>query len=186
MARNFKTPAVYTNLFREKTRAQIADENLSKAIKLPVSLACVHLCSDSNLGFLIRAAACFGASEVLVIGKLPSYRNLRQLSCGMNNYMTIKQFSNPNDFLQYNRERDTHIVSLELTKNSVDITNYEFPLDKKVCIITGNESTGVPSSIIHNSDCVAIPNPGIAPCMNTSQAANVALYEYVRQAYRSN
>ena len=53
-------------------------------------------------------------------------------------------------------------------------------------IITGNESTGVPGDVILNSDCVVIPNPGIAPCMNTSQAANVALYEYVRQVYKGN
>jgi len=130
---------------------------------------------------LVRAAACFGAGEVLVIGSLPSQRKLRQLSCNMNKFMTIKTFSTPSEFLEYTRDNNIHVVSLELCDKAVDITRYRFPTNKRVCIITGNESLGVPGEIIHNSDCIYIPNPGIAPCMNTSQAANVALYEYVRQ-----
>jgi tRNA G18 (ribose-2'-O)-methylase SpoU len=179
-----RVPAKYKNFQRDKTRIEITKDKADSAVKLPVSLACVHLFSDGNLGFLIRAAACFGASEVLVIGTLPPYRELRQLSCGLNNFIDIKTFSNPSEFLQYTRDNDIHVVSLELTRDSIDLTEYKFPTDKRVCIITGNESVGVPSEIIHNSDCVVIPNPGIAPCMNTSQAANVALYEYMRQVYK--
>ena len=178
-----RVPAQYQNFYREETRAEIAEKKREESVRLPVSLGCVHLYSDGNLGFLVRAAACFGASEVLVIGSLPPYRQLRQLSCGTNKLVDIKTFKNTSEFLEYCRQNDIHVVSLELCERSVDITKYKFPKDKRVCIITGNESMGVPGDIIHNSDCVVIPNPGIAPCMNTSQAANVALYEYVRQIY---
>lgn len=183
MDKNVSDIPEYKYFERGETRAQIAAKKTGEAVKFPVSLACIHLFSDGNLGFIIRAAACFGASEVLVIGALPSYRDLRQYSCGTNNLIDIKVFSNTREFMHYCRSNDIHIVSLELCDKAVDITKYTFPKDKKVCIITGNESAGVPGDIIHNSDCIFIPNPGIAPCMNTSQAANVALYEYVRQVY---
>ncbi len=172
--------------FREKTRIQIAEEKQQvSAVKLPVSLACVHLQSDGNLGYLIRSAACFGAMEVLVIGQIPSPRNLRQLSCGTNLFMEIKAFRNTSEFLQYIRENDYHLVSLELVPQAKDLTKYRFNQERKTCLITGNESMGVPGDILHHSDCVVIPLPGVGPCLNTSQAANIALYEYVRQRFEN-
>lgn len=176
-----KLPKEYLEYSRELTRDSRIKDAIKRAKTLPVSLGCVHLLSHKNLGFLVRAAACFGAEEVLVIGSLPNQRILRKLSCGLNKYMSIKAFSNPGEFLSYTRKNNIHVVSLEITDASIDIRNYKFPKNKRVCIITGNETVGVPGEIIHHSDCVMIPNPGIAPCMNTSQAANVALYEYVRQ-----
>ena len=170
---------------REKTRDQITEDKIRKgAITYPVSLACVNFQSDGNLGYLIRSAACFGAEEVLVIGSVPDYRTLRQLSCGTASWMTIKSFRNPSEYLAYTRENDVQVISLELTDDSINIMDYEFPKDRKISILTGNESYGVPAEIIMNSDCLYIPNPGYGACMNTAQAANVALYEYVRQIMR--
>ena len=37
-------------------------------------IATVHLGDDMNLAFVIRAAACFGAKSVMVIGSLPPYQ----------------------------------------------------------------------------------------------------------------
>jgi tRNA(Leu) C34 or U34 (ribose-2'-O)-methylase TrmL len=71
--------------------------------------------------------------------------------------------------------------SAPISKNILD---YEFELNQRISILTGNESYGVPAEIIMNSDCLVIPNPGYGGCMNTAQAANVALYEYVRQQMR--
>ena len=48
-------------------------------------------------------------------------------------------------------------------------------------IVTGHETTGVPSVILHKSKPIYIPMPGVGVCLNTSQGANVALYEYNRQ-----
>lgn len=167
---------------REKTRDQITEDKIRKgAITYPVSLGCVNFMSDGNLGYLIRSAACFGAEEVLVIGSVPNYRELRQLSCGTASWMNIKQFKNPSEYLRYTRDNDIKIVSLELTPDSINMMDYDFPKDRKICILTGNESYGVPAEIISASDCLYIPNPGYGACMNTAQAANVALYEYVRQ-----
>ena len=181
-----RVPELYKNFVRDETRSQVAKKNQETAVKLPVSLACVHLFSDGNLGFLIRAAACFGATEVLVVGRVPPYRRLRQFSCGLNNFIDIKSFSNPSEFLEYTRQNDIHVVSLELCEKSIELTDYTFPKNRRVCIITGNESAGVPAEILMNSDCVVIPNPGIGSCLNTSQAANIAMYEYMRQNYKEN
>jgi tRNA(Leu) C34 or U34 (ribose-2'-O)-methylase TrmL len=47
--------------------------------------------------------------------------------------------------------------------------------------VVGNESTGVPIEILLNSEKIYIPMPGVGFCLNTSQAANIVLYEAVKQ-----
>jgi len=177
-----KTPTAYHHPIRHKTRAESDLESLkSYEINNNISICCVHLFSDGNLGYLIRAAACFGAAKIYVIGSVPKYKELRILSCGLNNMVEIIQFRNPSEFLAYSRENGLYLVSLEQGDDATSIFDYRFPMDKKVCIVTGNETLGVPSEILNNSDVVFIPNPGPGTCMNTSQAANIGLYEYTRQ-----
>jgi tRNA G18 (ribose-2'-O)-methylase SpoU len=165
-----------------RTREEIANSRKEKAKVFPVSIGCINLHSEGNVGFIVRSAACFGAKEVFVIGSLPDERLLRQFSCSMNKYINIRTFKNTRDFLAHARRNRIHVISLEKCDQATSITDYRFPLDREICIITGNETTGITNDILANSDCIYIPNPGIASCMNTSQAANVALYEYVRQA----
>lgn len=169
-------------MIRSKTRKEIAREKSLVSRRLPVSVACINFSFEYNVGFVVRSAACFGASDVFVIGKLPNYRKLRQSSCGMNNEVNIKEFRNTQDFLDFIRAEKYNLVSLELTSDSSDITEFKFPKGK-VCILTGNESFGVPGDIIAASETVFIPMPGVGSCLNTSQALNIGLYEYIRQYF---
>ena len=162
-------------------RDELLAEKAKRAKTFPLSVCTVNFLFDENLGFVVRAAACFGAKEVHVIGSLPKYRILRQLSCSTSKYIKITQHKHPRDFILYAYQNDIKLVSCELTDDSVPLHSYEFPTDQEVCLITGHESHGTPASLIHNSDVVEIPIPGVGTSLNTSQAINIALYEYVRQ-----
>ena len=61
---------------------------------------------------------------------------------------------------------------------------YSFDFDDHICIVTGNETTGVPVEILNNSEKIYIPMDGVGFSLNTSQAANIAAYEAVKQ-YRT-
>ena len=86
---------------KRKTRNELIQEDRSKAVQYPVHVVAIHFNDDHNLAFLIRAAACFGAKSVMVIGSLPPYRILRQLSVGLCNYIPIRQFASPQEFLAH-------------------------------------------------------------------------------------
>ena len=73
------------------------------------------------------------------------------------------------------------MVSAEITENSKSIYSYSFNFASNICLVVGNEESGVPIEILKNSDTVYIPMPGIGFCLNTSQAANILLYEAVKQ-----
>jgi len=168
-------------MYRTETRRQRYQKKQQQAHTMPVSVCMVNFGIDENIALTIRASACYGAESVMVIGSIPDYSYLRPRSGTTVDFIDIIQFSNPRDFLQYVRDGDYHIVSAEICDGAVDINDYEFPMNKKTIIVMGNEYTGVPAEIIHNSDPVYIAMRGIGFCLNTMQTGTVFLNEYARQ-----
>lgn len=166
---------------RSETRRQRYEKKKMQANIMPMSICMVNFGIDENVALTIRAAACYGAESVMVIGSIPDYSFLRPRSGTTVDFVNIKQFSNPSDFLKYARENDNHIVSAEICDGAHDINDYRFPMDKKVIIVMGNEYTGVPAEIILNSDPVFITMNGPGFCLNTMQTGVVFLNEYSRQ-----
>jgi tRNA(Leu) C34 or U34 (ribose-2'-O)-methylase TrmL len=76
-------------------------------------------------------------------------------------------------------------MSIELTDEAVNLHDVDFSslLEeyKHICFVVGNETTGVPSEITHSTTNIFIPMPGVGACLNTSQAANIIIYEAVKQ-----
>jgi tRNA (guanosine-2'-O-)-methyltransferase len=169
------------NNSRTETRKERYIAKMAKANILPISVASVNFDHESNIGFLARALACFGGEGLHIIGKRPTEDALRRYSGGMSNFVNIHQYSNPYDFLKYVKTNGFYLISAELTENAVDIHNFEFPAGR-VMVVAGHETTGVPTDVLAASNAVIkIPLPGVGACLNTSQTANILLYEYRRQ-----
>ena len=166
---------------RDKTRRERYDEKKNSAKTYPISLVCINFKHDGNLGFLIRSAACFGADCVHVIGSVPRRSVLDPLSGSLYDYVKIKQHSSPMAFLDYIRDNEIGLISAEICEGAEPITSYKFNFDGPLALVVGNEELGVPAEILNNSKKVYIPMPGIGFCLNTSQAANIMLYEVVKQ-----
>ena len=166
---------------REKTRRERYNDKKRNAKTYPISLCCVNFQHDGNLGYLIRSAACFGAQCIHVIGTLPRRSVLNPLSGSLYDYVPIVQHASPKAFLEYAINENLKLVSAEICEDSIPISSYRFSFDRDICLVVGNEESGVPIEILHNSDKVHIPMPGVGYCLNTSQAANIMLYETVKR-----
>jgi tRNA G18 (ribose-2'-O)-methylase SpoU len=171
---------------RIETRRQRYNKKKNDSTKFPVEVACINFKHEPNIGYVIRAAACFGASRVNLIGSTPESKVLKELSGTTSDFIDICSYSNPHDFLEYTRNHNIQIISAEITEGAKNIHEYSFPKDKKVCIVVGNEQTGIPPEILKYSEIVQIPMPGLGYCLNTSQTANIMLYEYTKQFTTSN
>jgi tRNA G18 (ribose-2'-O)-methylase SpoU len=172
---------VHSAILRSERRRDRYDRRLATAQKLPISVATINFGCDENLGYIIRAAACFGCTEVHVVGKIPERNFLKSASGSLVDYVDLIQHSNPHDLIEYMRNEQTQLVSAELHEKSVLLDDYQFNFDSRTCIVLGNENWGVPEEIIHNSDVVMIPMPGVGSCLNTAQTGNIILYEYTRR-----
>ncbi|MAG26489.1 hypothetical protein CMI47_13160 [Candidatus Pacearchaeota archaeon] len=151
------------------------------AKKYPIHVASVCFMHDGNIAYLIRAAACFGAKSMFVIGRLPPRKVLNPLSGSTYDYVDIIQFANPNKFLKHMRNLSIKLVCAEITEDAVPLANYKFDFSTPICIVTGHEECGVPTDLLINSDVVKIDTSGIGYCLNTAQTANIMLYEAIKQ-----
>ena len=167
--------------FRELSRRDRYDSRLVQAQRHLVSIATVNFGCDENLGYIIRAAACFGCTEVHVIGRIPDRKFLKSASGSLVDYVDLIAHSNPHDLIEWSRGNNTRLVSAELHDSAIPLEDYQFDFNQHTCIVLGNENWGVPEEIIYNSDVVMIPMPGIGACLNTAQTGNIILYEYNRQ-----
>ena len=169
------------SLVRSQTRRQRYDQKKTTAQKNPISICAVNFGCDENLGYLIRAAACFGAESLHVIGNIPDRAYLIPVSGSLIDYVNIVHHANPHDFLEWTRQHDVDVISAEIADGSVSVYDVDFDLTRKTCVVVGNENTGVPAEILHNSKIMHIPMPGIGFCLNTAQTANIILFEFNRQ-----
>lgn len=166
---------------RTETRRERYDKKARTAKTYPISLCAINFRVDDNLGYLIRAAACFGADRLYVIGHVPERRRLKATSGSLIDYVEIIQFSTPSEFLVQMQMEGIQVVAAELAEGAKSLDVYNFDFNRHLCLVVGNEEIGVPAEILRSSDVVYIPMPGVGYCLNTSQTANIMLYEAVRQ-----
>ena len=166
---------------RAETRRQRYDKKLKNAKKYPISICAINFRVDDNLGYLVRSAACFGAERLYVVGHVPERSRIKAASGSLVDYVEIIQFSRPSEFLARMQIEGIQIVCGELVEEARPLSNYNFDFDRPVCLVVGNEEVGVPPEIIARSDVVYINMPGVGYCLNTSQAANILLYETTKQ-----
>tara|TARA_Y100000296_G_scaffold68843_1_gene82228 strand:- start:5262 stop:5810 length:549 start_codon:yes stop_codon:yes gene_type:complete len=146
----------------------------------PISLCCANTIHDRNLGSLIRSAACFGAECVHIIGPIPERKVLNSLSGSLYDFVKIKQHRSSHEFLDWIKNENIKLVAAEICEDSEPVGSYNFNFDRNMCLVVGNAECGIPIEILQNSDKIHIPMPGIGHCLNTSQAANILLYEAVK------
>lgn len=163
------------------SRRERYDEKLKVAKVRNVHVGLVAFADDQNVGFAVRAAACYGAKAVHVIGSMPAYDDLRRLSGSTNHYVRMVQHAGPYQFLDFCRSAKMRLISAELSEGAVPLPEVSFDSDEETMIVSGNETTGVPVDILLNSEKVYIPMPGVGFCLNTAQTLNAFLYEYNRQ-----
>jgi len=166
---------------RQETRRQRYDSKLKTAKKYPISLCAINFRVDDNLGYLVRSAACFGAERLYVVGHVPERSRIKATSGSLIDYIEIIQFSTPSEFLTHMQIKGVQVVSAELVERARSLSSYSFNFGRRVCLVVGNEEIGIPTEILQRSDVIYIEMPGVGYCLNTSQAANVILYEAVRQ-----
>ena len=166
---------------RTETRRQRYDKKLKTAKKYPISLCAINFRVDDNLGYLIRSAACFGAERLYVVGHVPERSSIKASSGSLIDYVEIVQFSTPSEFLTEMEIEGINVISAELVEEAKPLASYTFDFSRRVCLVVGNEQIGVPTEILARSEVIYIKLAGVGYCLNTSQTANIVLYEAVKQ-----
>ncbi len=133
-----------------------------------------------NVGAIIRSAAAFGASAILMPehNQSPITGTVIKTSAGMVFRIPIVKIGNVNQTVRLLKEK--HMWSYGLVMNG-DTTLNKAVFDTPTLFIVGNESTGIREKTLELCDIkLTIPMNPECESLNASVAASVVLYEWSR------
>lgn len=165
----------------------------------PFQVMALSVEGDLNVGTIIRSASLMGAEKAIVFGRRKfDGRGM----VGVQNYIDIEKVAGLEDqltldsdkFFDYIDINGLYPVVIEQHPTSQLLNEFVWPEDKKICLVVGNESDGIPKSILdrivfRNEDekisrgaIVEIPQRGVLRSFNVATAATLVMWQ-LRMAY---
>lgn len=141
------------------------------------SVLCANVLGDFNIGTVVRNANAFLAKEVLIYG---NRRWDRRGAVGTQRYTHFKRFK-PIDGIEIVKEylRDSYIVGVDNVEGASPIHTFQWPSDKHVVLVFGEENSGIPQELLDLCDeLVYIQQLGSVRSLNVGVASGLAMYSY--------
>jgi tRNA G18 (ribose-2'-O)-methylase SpoU len=135
-----------------------------------------------NVGSIFRTSDGARVQELLLCGYTPTppRKEIEKTSLGATATVPWSHFADPLDAVRYAKAGGATVCVLEHTTHSVPyhtVRKEDFP----VCIVVGNEITGVSTPVIAAADrAIEIPMYGIKQSLNAAVAYGIALFELAR------
>ena len=167
----------------EVGKKRITLDETKKIKRHPVYALADNIRSIYNVGSIFRTSDAALIEKLYLTGytPYPPRPEIEKVALGSTEAVPWEYIKNPLDAVKKIKEEGIKIVPLEITQNSRDYTEIEaseFPL----CLILGNELTGVSNDIIELSDfSIEIPQYGFKHSINVSVAYGIAVMELVRK-----
>jgi len=169
-------------------------DTIHKVKKLPVYVVLHSIRSSYNVGSIFRTSDGAMIEKLFLCGYTP-YPPGKDLSGGKKDVLKTSLGATESVSWKYNRDtkevikklknEGIKICALELTDSSTPYYNNDkndFPL----CIVVGNEISGVPNEILELCDySVEIPQFGIKQSLNVAVAYGVTIFK-LREIFDSN
>ena len=130
-----------------------------------------------NVGSFFRTADGMGVERIYLTGYtgIPPRKEISKTSLGADEWLPWEHREDPAALLQELRADGWSIAALEQLPGSISLMDYAVPA--KVCLIVGNELTGVSGDLLELGDSVIeIPMLGKKESLNVAVAAGIALH----------
>lgn len=173
------------DIMNKLSTREILDRNLSRTVpgdldKLKIVLHNVR--SMHNVGAAFRSSDAFGIDEILLSGFTPTppRAEISKTAIGAEKHVQWREVNAPIETFSRLKEEDYRIVGLEQTEESILLPDYRLPAGNRICLVFGNEVTGLDDEILpHIDDFVEIPQYGHKHSLNVSVTVGVALYGFL-------
>ena len=149
----------------------------------PITLICDNVTNAPNIGSLFRIADAFGIEKLILCGETITIgRKMAKTSRATEKNVPYELNKSVFKMVETYKKNGYQIVSLEITAHSKPIDSFQFPNDKPIVLVIGDENFGVSEDVLNISDSIIHINMfGQNSSMNVVQATNIALYEITKQ-----
>ncbi|MFA5512649.1 MAG: RNA methyltransferase [Candidatus Kapaibacterium sp.] len=158
---------------------------ISNAAKHPIILMLYNIRSLYNVGSLFRTADSALIEKLILCGYTPHppRKEIEKTALGAVDTVNWEYYKDTCEAVNVYKAKGYKIAALEITSNSRkynDLHSEDFPL----CIIAGNELSGVSDDVLEMCDySLEIPMYGVKHSLNVSVAAGISVFAAV-EAYR--
>lgn len=158
-------------------------EQAQKVQRSPISLMIHNVRSLYNVGSIFRTCDAALVSQLTLCGYTPHPPRKEIEKTALGAVETVPWNYEKDIFKAINnyKELNFKVFALEITdkKRSYDSLN---PIDFPLCILAGNEITGLDNEILNScDDAIEIPMLGVKHSLNVSVAVGIALFEALRK-----
>ena len=156
--------------------------------QFPIVLISDNVSHAANLGSLFRTADAFGIEHLILGGPVVELgRKFTKTSRATEQSVSFEQVETLSEKLQDLKAQNYMLVALEITDNSIPISELELPKNPKIAFVIGDENHGVSASILEECDAVVhIEMYGQNSSMNVVQATSIALYEFTEKISKTS
>lgn len=157
-------------------------DTLHQVKKLPVVVVLDSIRSSYNVGSIFRTSDGVMIEKLIATGYTPHppKKEVLKTALGSQDSVNWEYVKNPIEIVARYKDKGYKICALEQTNKSVahhSLTKQIFPL----CLIIGNEITGVKQELIDLCDfSIEIPQYGIKQSLNVAVAYGIAIFELRR------
>lgn len=169
------------------TTKEILSQNKKRSApeKMQQLVAVLHdVRSMHNIGAAFRNADAFGIKKLILSGfsPCPPRPEITKTAIGAEEFVSWESTDSITDILRELKNEGYLVVGLEQTDQSVMITEYQPPTIKNICLVFGNEVTGLDESLLPLIDTfVEIPQYGNKHSLNVSVTVGVTLYAFLQK-----
>lgn len=158
-------------------------DDLNSYVRNPIYVVCDNIRSIFNVGAIFRTSDGAFIEKLYLTGytPYPPRKEIDKVALGATESVPWEYHKYPLEVVKMLKEKNVKIAVLELTDKRNLIWNFKKE-DFPVCLVLGNEITGVSKEIIDIADTAfEIPMLGMKQSLNVSVAYGVAVYEMVRK-----
>lgn len=150
--------------------------------EFPITIVCDAIRTPENIGMCFRISESFGVSKIYFHESSPTIHNRIVKKTARN---TIQQtphdtYGNFDLLIQQLKGEGNTIIGIEITDESIDISDYDFRPHSKIVLLLGSERNGIENVNLVDAT-VAIPMYGRNSSMNVIHSLAITLYETTNQ-----
>lgn len=135
-----------------------------------------------NVGAILRTCDGAAVKKLYLVGITPniSHKKIPKTALGAEEYVESEHVKDAKSLIKTLKSEGYQIISIEQSNISEDYSKIDY--SKKVCLVFGNEISGVSNEVLEISDKVAeLPMKGKKNSLNVSTTVGIVLYHIITE-----
>lgn len=165
---------------------RITVDQFKEAEKNPICILLDNIRSLHNVGSAFRTADAFSIEKIYLTGitGTPPHREIQKTALGATESVSWGYAESPAIVAQQLKDKGYKIVIVEQTDESIALQKFSQKKREKLCLVFGNEVSGVSDEIIALADlALEIPQSGTKHSLNIAVCLGIVVWEMVKKGF---